>query len=135
RTVARAGGVRSDGTEWREASSGGYGGPWGATRLGDGESSQQTWFNNVLRASIEVREARSPFVVLRQEYVPDTGGPGTHRGGAASVHDVRWYHAGLHRLQQFHVRSAAGTGGVIGGRIGTLGAAWCWDGETTELGR
>jgi N-methylhydantoinase B len=88
-----------------------------------------------LRASIEVREARSPFVVLRSEYMPDSGGPGTHRGGAANIHDVRWANSAWHRLQQFHVRSAAGTGGVMGGRVGTLGAAWCWDGETTELGR
>ena len=134
-TVGRADGELPDGTPWSESSSGGYGGPWGATRHGDGDSAEQTWFNNVLRASIEVREARSPFVVLRQEYVPDTGGPGTHRGGAASVHDVRWTNAGRHRLQQFHVRTAAGTGGVMGGRVGTLGAAWCWDGGTSELAR
>jgi 5-oxoprolinase (ATP-hydrolysing)/N-methylhydantoinase A len=39
--------------------------------------------------SFELFETRVPVLVLVKQYVPDTGGPGRHRGGLGQVVRVR----------------------------------------------
>ncbi len=56
---------------------------WGARPWADGLEGNTTMFANMASFSIEVIEAENPLEVLANEYVPDTGGPGRFRGGAA----------------------------------------------------
>ncbi|HEY5300366.1 MAG TPA: hydantoinase B/oxoprolinase family protein [Acetobacteraceae bacterium] len=56
---------------------------WGARPWADGLEGNTTMFANMASFSIEVIEAENPLEVLANEYVPDTGGAGRFRGGAA----------------------------------------------------
>ncbi|MGA9869445.1 MAG: hydantoinase B/oxoprolinase family protein [Acetobacteraceae bacterium] len=56
---------------------------WGARPWADGLEGNTTMFANMASFSIEVIEAENPLEVVANEYVPDTGGPGRFRGGAA----------------------------------------------------
>jgi N-methylhydantoinase B len=126
-TIQRAEGLYPDGRPWSSPSGGQGAGPWGATKHGDADSSQQMIFLNMMGGGIEPAELENPYVVLRSEYVADSAGPGIHRGGASNVHDLYWRYAGVHRVQQFHIRRAPAAGGVNGGGVGRLGAVWMWE--------
>ncbi len=110
-------------------------GPWGGTRVGDGDSGQLMIILNLLDGGAEQAEADNPVVVMRRDYVPDTAGPGLHRSGAASVADSIWLAPGAHRVSTFHARRPAGGGGVRGGGAGTLAGGWMWDPASAELPR
>jgi 5-oxoprolinase (ATP-hydrolysing)/N-methylhydantoinase A len=56
------------------------GGGQGAWSRGDGKSGL-LWPTSAANTSVELFEARVPVLVLEKAYVPDTGGPGRHRGG------------------------------------------------------
>ncbi len=56
---------------------------WGARPWADGLEGNTTMFANMASFSVEVIEAENPLEVLDSEFVPDTGGPGRFRGGAA----------------------------------------------------
>jgi len=110
--------------------------PWSASYRGDGDSSQQAVYMNLLMHSgIETLEREAPVVILRTEYVPDTAGAGQHRGGAANLHDSMWTAAMQFRLNTFHSQADNGGEGLNGGRPGCLAAHWLWDGDTTEYGK
>jgi N-methylhydantoinase B len=132
----RAEGRTPDGTPWSSpgGASGGSG-AWGATKDADGDSSQQMIFLNMMSSGVETSELSEPFVLLRNEYVTDTAGPGRYRGGAANVRDARCLYDGAHRVQQFHIRRPPAVGGVHGGSPGSLGAVWMWDGAESDAGR
>lgn len=123
-----------DGTEWNALSEmPNMCGPWGATRHGDGDSSQQPIFqNSVMSGGLESYEMDHPLIVLGSEYMPDGGGAGEHRGGAANAHDVMCRLPAEHRFEQFHGRRPIGGGGVNGGKPGALCAFWLWDGAESE---
>jgi len=57
-----------------------FGGGQGASRHGDGHAALMypTSAGNV---PVEMFEQRTPLLVERKELIPDSGGPGTHRGG------------------------------------------------------
>jgi N-methylhydantoinase B len=109
-------------------------GPWGATRTGDGDSGQQPIYQNVnMSGGVETVERLAPEVFLRCEYLPDSGGPGTNRGGAANVKDIMCLHPIGHRFSNLHAKRPPAGGGVFGGLSGSLPGAWLWDGDITEF--
>jgi N-methylhydantoinase B len=102
--------------------------PWGATREADGDSSQVGFSVNLLDGGVEQREADTPLLIMRREYVADTAGAGFNRGGSASIADSVWTEAGEHRAYNFKFKPRTGNGdGVNGGGDGELGACWLWD--------
>ncbi|MCP8941016.1 hydantoinase B/oxoprolinase family protein [Alsobacter sp. SYSU M60028] len=56
------------------------GGGQGASARGDGKSGL-LWPTSAANTSIELFETRVPVLVLEKAYLPDSGGPGRHRGG------------------------------------------------------
>lgn len=122
--VHNGSGRRADGSSWLSVSTcGGEHGPWGATRAGDGDSYTVNHTGNNLDPASEAIESDIPVVLLRKEYITDSGGAGRHRGGAAVMRDTFWLAAGEHNVTSLHVRTPAGTG-VNGGCSGTAQACW-----------
>lgn len=122
--VHNGSGVDADGRPWLSVSTcGGEHGPWGATKAGDGDSYTVNHTANNLDPSTEAIEAAVPVVLLRKEYVTDSGGPGRHRGGAAVMRDALWLAEGTHNVTSLHAKTPAGTG-VNGGGSGTAQACW-----------
>jgi N-methylhydantoinase B len=58
-------------------------GAWGARPWADGLEGNTTMFANMASFSVEMIEAENPLDVLDYGFVPDTGGAGRFRGGAA----------------------------------------------------
>ena len=113
-----------DRSPWLSVSTcGGEHGPWSATKVGDGDSYNVNHTGNNLDPATEAVEANVPAIVLRKEYVMDSGGPGRHRGGAAVMRDTLWLCDGDHNTTALHTKTPAGTG-VYGGQAGTAQACW-----------
>jgi N-methylhydantoinase B len=131
--VHNAHGVREDGTPWQNIGIvGGEHGPWGADKDHDGESYTVTYMVNGLDPATEAMEQDAPVLLLRKEYVADTGGPGYNRGGAAVLKDAYWETSGEH--YSIPIRLKKGTGnGVHGGDTGKAGACWLFDPEDTAI--
>lgn len=124
-----------DGTPWLSVSTcGGEHGPWGATRAGDGDSYTVNHTGNNLDPATEAIEGSIPVVVMRKEYVTDSGGPGRHRGGAAVMRDTLWLAEGGHNLTSLHAKTPAGIG-VNGGGDGTSQACWLFPAQAADLKR
>jgi 5-oxoprolinase (ATP-hydrolysing)/N-methylhydantoinase A len=64
------------------------GGGQGASAQGDGKSAL-LWPTSAANTSVELFETRTPVLVLEKRYIPDSGGPGKHRGGLGQVVRVR----------------------------------------------
>jgi N-methylhydantoinase A/oxoprolinase/acetone carboxylase beta subunit/N-methylhydantoinase B/oxoprolinase/acetone carboxylase alpha subunit len=64
------------------------GGGQGASAHGDGKSAL-LWPTSAANTSVELFETRTPILVLEKRYIPDSGGPGRHRGGLGQVVRVR----------------------------------------------
>lgn len=123
-----ASGVLDDGTPWISAAqAGGEHGPWGATRHGDAESYMATYQVNSLDPALEQIEADGPLLITRREALPDTGGPGAFRGGAAQVKDSYWLREANHHSMCLRFKVPSGFG-VYGGKDGRVGGVWTWDG-------
>lgn len=131
--VHNAHGLRADGTPWQNIGIvGGEHGPWGADKHHDGESYTVPYMVNGLDPATEAMEQDAPVLLLRKEYVIDTGGPGYHRGGAAVLKDAYWETSGEH--YSIPIRLKKGTGnGVQGGGTGKAGACWLFDPEDDAL--
>lgn len=131
--VHNGNGVRADGTAWLSvANCGGEHGPWGATKVGDGDSYSVNHTANNLDPATEAIESEIPAVVMRKEYVADTGGPGLFRGGAAVRRDTLWLTDSNHVPTPLHAKSPAGVG-VQGGRYGTAQACWMFPPEAHDV--
>lgn len=131
--VHNGSGLRSDGTPWLSVSTcGGEHGPWSATKVGDGDSYTVNHTGNNLDPATEAIEDGIPVVVMRKEYVTDSGGPGKHRGGAAVMRDTLWLAAGGHNVTALHAKSPAGIG-VNGGWNGTSQACWLFPARDMDL--
>ena len=135
-----ANGVWPDGTPWVSAAQcGGEIGPYGATRDGDADSQMLSYQANGIAVAAEAVESDVPVVILRHEIVPDTGGPGYNRGGAAVLRDSLWLEPAEHHFMSLRYKRVAGFG-VSGGGDGGTGGIWLWDppadGEVafTEIG-
>ena len=95
------------------------GGGQGASAQGDGKSGL-LWPTSAGNTSIELFETRTPVLVLEKNYVPDTGGPGRHRGGLGQIVRVRKLHDdGRPALAGLHPDGIlTRTAGLFGGRAG-----------------
>ena len=60
---------------------------WGARPFADGLDGAANVFSNISAYSIEEMEAEHPVRLRRFGYIPDSGGDGTFRGGAAVVRE------------------------------------------------
>ena len=130
--IHNANGVLPDGTPWLSAAQcGGEIGPYGANRHGDADSQMLSYQANGIAPAAEAVESGAPVVVLRHEIVPDTGGPGANRGGAAVVRDSLWLQPAEHHIMSLRYKRATGFG-VHGGGHGPTGGIWLW-GPTGEL--
>ena len=110
-------------------------GAWGATRHGDADSSQQNPLGNLIDGGVETFELSGPVMWLSSDYVPDSAGAGTHRGGAAVMYDVMYLPSAEYRMQLlFHSRRPPAGGGAFGGRAGPTTAAWLFDGDVSDHG-
>jgi N-methylhydantoinase B len=122
-----------DGSEVPQIGLGGACWPWGATKEADGDSAQQPVFQNLnSNGGVESDERDLllygfPTVDMRNEYVADSGGPGTYRGGAASVRDVMYLYDAQYRFLQLDAKRPVAGGGVYGGKAGVVGAGWLWE--------
>ncbi|HZS13275.1 MAG TPA: hydantoinase B/oxoprolinase family protein, partial [Candidatus Dormibacteraeota bacterium] len=126
---------RPDGSQYPTQVGGSSSAPWGATRHADADSGQQVFNANMLyEGGVEASERISPMVVLRSEYVPDSAGAGTNRGGASSISDHMWLAPTRHRFQTLAQKRPQAGGGVYGGRAGAYGATWMWDGAASDHG-
>lgn len=65
------------------------GGGFGARATKDGLDGVQTHVTNTSNLPVESLEVEYPLLVERYELVPDSGGPGTWRGGLAIRRDIR----------------------------------------------
>jgi N-methylhydantoinase B len=120
-------GAHSDGTPWVSvAQCGGEIGPFGANAHGDADSQMLSYLANGIAVAAEAVESDVPVVMLRHEIVPDTGGPGYHRGGASIVRDTLWLAPAAHSLMTLRAKRAAGFG-VNGGNDGTTGGVWVYE--------
>lgn len=131
--VHLATGRRADGTPWVSAAEcGGEKGPWGASRAGDGDSYTVERLINAVDVPVESTEYGSPVMIMRREYVTDSGGPGFYRGGAAVRKDSYWLTAANHVSTPLHSKSTAGYG-ANGGGDGTAAANWIFPREVFDL--
>jgi N-methylhydantoinase B len=122
--IHNANGTHPDGTPWvTMAQCGGEHGPWGATKVGDGDSYNVYFTCNNLDPATEAIEADVPVVVMRKEYAPDTAGAGANRGGAAVMKDTLWLSQCEHHSMPLHFKHPSGMG-VNGGADGRRGATW-----------
>lgn len=122
-------GLHPDGTPWIAVGvAGGEAGPWGATSAGDADSYSKFYQANSIDTAVEVSEADSPLVVLRREYVADSGGAGYNRGGAAVLKDSTFLAPAAHNLIVLRFKQPTGKG-VRGGGDGATGGVWLWPAE------
>jgi N-methylhydantoinase B len=102
--------------------------PWGGSRRGDGCSSNSTLTWNTRGGADEAEytdeDVTLAAVGLASGIIPDTGGPGKHRGGVASYSDVLWLADTTQ--SSTHVRMKRPPAGVNGGHDGALGGSWAW---------
>jgi len=125
--IHNASGVHPDGTPWVSAAQvGGELGPFGANEHGDGDSWMLSYQANGIVGAVEAVESDVPCALLREEPVPDTGGPGQHRGGAAVLRDSLWFEPANHNLMSLHYKRPSGFG-VNGGGDGRNGGVWFWE--------
>ncbi|QEC47234.1 hydantoinase B/oxoprolinase family protein [Baekduia soli] len=132
-SIHNANGVLEDGTPWLTAAQcGGEHGPWGATSHGDADSYQVFYLANNIDPATEAIEADIPAVVLRKEYMPDSGGPGYNRGGAAVLKDTLFSRDTDHYSMPLHFKEPSGTGVNGGGSAGS-GGAWVIEPEVFDV--
>lgn len=127
-----ASGTYANGQPWVSAClCGGLQCGWGGTSAGDGDSGQSNYYMSMLDTAIEAIESDSPVVLLRREYVPDSGGAGKHRGGAGTVKDSYWLLDSVAHCLNARIQSAAGFG-AYGGSDGGQAGVWMWTPEAIE---
>lgn len=132
-SLHNANGAHEDGTPWvTMAQCGGEHGPAGANMHSDGDSYTVGYLANNLDPATEAIEADVPVVLLRKEYVIDTGGPGINRGGAAVVKDSMWLSDAEQYAMPLHTKTPSGVG-VSGGKDGGRGAVWVFPPEAVDM--
>jgi 5-oxoprolinase (ATP-hydrolysing)/N-methylhydantoinase A len=118
------------------------GGGQGGSARGDGHNTL-LWPTSAANTSVEMIETRCPVIVLQKEFVPDSGGPGRHRGGLGQRVRLRKRVAdGLPMLVGIHPEGVDNPipglegghpGGEAGGRVLDREPRDCGTGELIEL--
>ncbi len=131
--VHNAHGLWPDGRPWQNiALVGAEHGPWGADARHDGDSYTVPYMVNGLDPATEAMEQESPVMLVRKEYVTDSGGAGYNRGGAGVLKDALWETAGEHYSIPLRYRQATGFG-AHGAGDGRTGAAWLFEPDDPVL--
>ncbi len=94
---------------------------WGGRDDGDGESARNHIHGNCRNTPIEVFETRFPFRTLCYGLVPDSGGPGRHRGGLAVRRELEVLAPEV-TVSAFFDRLEHGAWGLFGGGAGRCAA-------------
>lgn len=102
-------------------------GAWSGSEEADGDSFQGVILYNMYQAGTEMDELTHRSLQLRLSVIPDSGGPGKHRGGAALFCDEFWRVPASQMPYAFKTRELPAGGGVYGGKPGLLGGIWLWD--------
>jgi N-methylhydantoinase B len=102
-------------------------GAWSGSVEADGDSFQGVLLYNMYQAGTEMDELTNRSLQLRLSVIPDSGGPGLHRGGAAIFCDELWRVPASQMPYAFKTRELPAGGGVYGGHPGLLGGIWIWD--------
>ena len=96
---------------------------WGGRWRTDGNSAQNHIHGNCRNTPVEIFETLFPFVVLRYGLNPDSGGPGTRRGGLGTRRELRVAAPEITvSMMMDHVKE--GAQGLAGGAVGGLGGIW-----------
>lgn len=98
-----------------------YAGGQGGTAKGDGLDVMQLHMTNTSNLPVEVTELEFPLRVERYELIPDSGGPGKHRGGLGVQRDMR-ITAPDAVIALRSARQVFAAPGLLGGSEGSLGA-------------
>lgn len=97
------------------------GGGWGGNPRGDGADMLDAPLSNCLITPIEAVELDHPFILIRRyELLPDTGGPGRHRGGLGSVREYEVVEDGV-EFFGYADRHRFAPDGTVGGLPGSTG--------------
>jgi N-methylhydantoinase A/oxoprolinase/acetone carboxylase beta subunit/N-methylhydantoinase B/oxoprolinase/acetone carboxylase alpha subunit len=94
---------------------------WGGRADGDGQNAQNHVHGNCRNTPVEVFETRFPFRVLSYGLIPDSGGPGRHRGGLAVRRDLEVLAPEV-TVSAMLDRVENGAWGLFGGRPGRCAA-------------
>jgi N-methylhydantoinase B len=133
--IHNANGLWPDGRPWISAAQcGGEIGPFGANVHGDADSQMLSYQANGIGVAVEAIESDAPVLVVRHEILPDTGGPGYNRGGAAVVRDSLWLRDAEHHLMSLRYKRASGFG-ARGGGDGQTGGIWFWEAAGDDLAK
>jgi N-methylhydantoinase B len=97
-----------------------FAGGQGALPTRDGDDAMHVSMTNTSNLPIEAMEAEFPLRVERYELVPDSGGPGRHRGGLGVCRDIRILCDGI-ELATRSARQRCAAKGLNGGASGGLG--------------
>lgn len=98
-------------------------GAWGARANADGIDCASNVTGLQSNTPIEVLETEYPIEVVRYGFVPDSGGPGRHRGGLSLMREYR-YRAERGTLQMRADRVRFAPYGLFGGRPGGRSGNW-----------
>ena len=108
-----------------------FGGGMGARTGKDGVSGTAMHISNVRITPIEIIESEFPTRILRFELIPDSGGPGTYRGGLGFVREYEILEAPA-RLSMRTDHYQEPPKGMDGGSDGSLGALILNPGSSDE---
>ncbi len=94
---------------------------WGGRAAADGNSAQNHIHGNCRNTPVEVFEVRFPLRTLSYGLIPDSGGPGRHRGGLGVRRDLEVLAPEV-TASAFMDRVEQGAWGLFGGRAGRCAA-------------
>jgi len=97
------------------------GGGSGARSFRDGRDGQDSHLPRFMNTPVEVLERQFPVRIERYEFIPDSGGAGTYRGGLALRRDVRLL-ADRVSFARYGDRHKFAPQGLFGGLSGSCGA-------------
>jgi len=98
----------------------------------DGQDAGPYWLGNLSNTPVEMIEAENPLLVEEYGFLPDTGGPGKHRGALGIVRQYRFL-ADEVTVQQRADRHKFACWGLAGGGPGALGRSFFIDGEGKRI--
>ncbi|GGM15515.1 hydantoinase B/oxoprolinase family protein [Nakamurella endophytica] len=105
---------------------------WGATQDHDGGNAQQHPSQTTVRNTpVEVLEHKAALLHERLELIPDSGGPGRHRGGVGVLREVRYTEPG--EVLSMKKRSKTPPWALDGGREPRPSAMTIWPGTDREV--
>ena len=100
------------------ASIGPVGGGGGGSAGADADDGGGSFSGFIRNTPVEITEAELPIRFLRYGVVPDSGGPGRHRGGLAATMEFQVFAPGTVVTARNRDRSVFSAPGILGGRPG-----------------